>query len=166
MEIYLALGSNIEPRLNYLVSALELLKQEFGELVCSQIYETEAYQTSKQANYYNCVVYFNSNKSASEILTICQAIETKLGRAKQRAKGESRTIDLDILLYGDEVIKLENLIIPHYDLLNRDFFLLCLLELTPQLKDPVSKRSLQISLNLIPPHLKTNPKLVSLQNRI
>ena len=155
MKIYLALGSNIEPKKKYISQAINLLKLEFSKTQCSSIYLSTPYQKAQQDNYYNCVVSFSSQKKATEILIICQKIETKLGRQAERQKGQPRTIDIDILLYGDSIITSEHLIIPHYDLLHRDFFLMPLLELAPELSEPISGISLQDTLRNLPKTQRT-----------
>ena len=130
-KVFLALGSNIHPKKDYILKSLHWLQKVFGKMKISSIYETNPYNGLVQENYFNCVTSFFSQKDAFNVLKTIQEIEIKLGRKGIREKGQSRTIDIDILFFGKEIIKTETLVVPHYDFLNRDFFLQPLLEIEP-----------------------------------
>ncbi len=159
-QVFLALGSNIKPRKNYILQALNLLQENFGKLKISSLYETQPYANFYQENYYNCVLSFTTEKDVWEVLKITQEIEKKLGRKSLRKKGQARTIDVDLLFFGKKIITTKTLTIPHYDFLNRDFFLLPLLEIAPDFKQPNTDLTLQESLQLIPKNKRTHPKKI------
>ena len=89
-------------------------------------------------------------------------IETSVGRQRTGIKWESRIIDIDLLLWGNDIVKLPQLTIPHYDLSNRDFFLIPLLELNPSLVHPSTGTPLAGMLNMIPDILRTHPEKIEL----
>ena len=159
-EVFLALGSNIEPRKNYILQALNLLQDDFRKLKISSLYETQPYAVSSQENYYNCVLSFTTEKNVWEVFKINQEIEKKLGRESLRKKGQARTIDVDLLFFGKEIIKTESLTIPHYDFLNRDFFIIPLLEIKPEFQYFPNITNLQELLKKIPENKKTYPKKI------
>ncbi len=160
-KVFLALGSNIHPKKNYILKALNLLQIAFGKMKNSSLYETQSYGEPSQENYYNCVVCLATEKDVWTVLKIIQEIEIKLGRENLRKKGEARTIDIDILFFGKEIIKTETLVIPHYDFLNRDFFLQPLLEVEPDFKFVETDMALQELLQKIPQNKRTYPKKIA-----
>ena len=104
----------------------------------SSIYETAPVGYVDQPSFLNIVVYIETSYSALEILKICQSIENELGRVREIRWGP-RIIDLDILLFNNENIEVENLIVPHPRMFERAFVLVPLLEiankpLSPQLQ--------------------------------
>ncbi|MEN1966437.1 2-amino-4-hydroxy-6-hydroxymethyldihydropteridine diphosphokinase [Lentibacillus sp. N15] len=133
-KAYIALGSNIEPRDHYLTEAITLLKKE--ELVTvkrqSSVYETKPVGYTEQADFLNMVIQADTTLSATALLDVCQSIEQKLGRKREIRFGP-RTVDLDILLYDDEQIESERLIIPHPRMHERAFVLIPLAEIAPDL---------------------------------
>lgn len=160
--VYLALGSNIHPREQYILDALDLLKKHFPtQFLASGIYLTAPYAGLEQNSYYNCCAQFVTDQSPEILLQTVLNIEKILGRKRSGTKWESRVIDIDIVLYGSELIQTERLTVPHYDLHQRDFFLIPLLELNPKLVDPRTGLSLQVELEQVPLKRKTNPVKVS-----
>jgi 2-amino-4-hydroxy-6-hydroxymethyldihydropteridine diphosphokinase len=160
-KVALGLGSNISPRRKYISQALENLAHFFSPLRTSGIYQTSPYERKKQKNYYNLIATFTSEEEPAAILEKTKAIEQKLGRAPLREKKTSRTIDIDILFYGEQKIQSEKLIIPHYDLWNRDFFLIPLLEVVDKdFPNGFQKNKIKQALLKIKQDQKTNPKLV------
>ena len=139
LQIFISLGTNIEPRNERLAEARYLLKAEeplnWQE---SQIYETTPWGKTDQANFLNQVIGFSSKKTPYELLEFCKNIEQKLGRQK-REKWKEREIDLDLLYCGDEIIKSEILTIPHPYISEREFVLRPLCDIAPDFIDPVSK---------------------------
>ena len=161
VKIGLGLGSNISPRKHYITEAIKSLQKFFSHLVFSSLYQTIAYGNDKQQDYYNLVVILVSKKQPAEILRITKKIEQELGRKLDRQKSQPRTIDIDILFYGNQSMQTKNLVIPHYDLYNRDFFLEPLLELVnAELPSNFSKKILQQALRAIPIEKKTYPKKI------
>jgi 2-amino-4-hydroxy-6-hydroxymethyldihydropteridine diphosphokinase len=136
-KIYLSLGSNIEPEIQNLKLAVKEINKLFLITITkiSSIYKTEPVGYINQKKFFNMVLEIKTNLSPEKLLENLQKIENKLGR-KRTIKWGPRTIDIDILLYNDTIIKTENLIIPHPELLNRNFILVPLIELDSLLKYP------------------------------
>ena len=152
--------ADIFPKKDYILKSLHWLQKVFGKMKISSIYETNPYNGLVQENYFNCVTSFFSQKDAFNVLKTIQEIEIKLGRKGIREKGQSRTIDIDILFFGKEIIKTETLVVPHYDFLNRDFFIIPLLEIKPEFQYFPNITNLQELLKKIPENKKTYPKKI------
>lgn len=127
---YLCLGSNTGYRIQYLSDAVGLLSKISGIAVSkvSTIYETAPVIVKKQNKFLNCCVKIQTTLSPQELLQQIHNIESTLHR-KLSAKLNTRTIDIDILLYGDKTIRSEDLIIPHDRMFERAFMLIPLLDL-------------------------------------
>jgi len=140
---YVSLGSNIGNRLYYLQQAVILLREtERLEVVkVSSVYETDPVGYVDQAAFLNIVVELKTLLSPDELLRKCNEIEDELGRTRVVRWGP-RTVDLDILLYNEENMKTDNLIIPHPRMTERGFVLIPLVELNTDLIDPQTKQSL------------------------
>ena len=117
VDAYIGIGSNIEPKEN-IKKCLDMMKAEFEVIAISSMYETKPYGYEKQANFVNLAVGIKAELNAHELLKKLQEIENKLGR-KRAFRFSPRTIDLDILLYGTEVINYKDLTIPHKGLFER-----------------------------------------------
>jgi len=146
--VYLSIGSNIEDRLSYIHYACERLKDIFENISISRVYETAPQYYKYQSKFLNLAVSGYYNGSPFELLKETDLIETGAGRKRDpfTPKGP-RTLDIDIVLFGSEIIKTEQLTIPHKGLRERKFVLIPLLELNPTLYDPVTKRPLWESLH-------------------
>ena len=134
---FLSLGSNLGDRLGYLRKATEALERGTLLEVCdvSRVYETEPVEVEEaQPDYLNCVVEVRCGVPALELLRFCQGVEAALGRER---KGEraARTVDVDVLLFGEEVRGEEPLILPHPGI-GRAFNLEGLADLDPGLYIP------------------------------
>lgn len=129
---YVSLGSNMGDRVGMLREAVRLLKKHpaIDVLKISSLYETDPVGFTEQDAFMNMVVYLQTNLSAFKLLEICQDIERRLDR-KREIRWGPRTIDLDILLYNQDVLETENLVIPHPRMHERAFVLVPLLELDP-----------------------------------
>jgi 2-amino-4-hydroxy-6-hydroxymethyldihydropteridine pyrophosphokinase len=138
MRAYIALGSNIEPRENYLLKALEMLRQEkkIRIVQVSSIYETAPVGYTKQGDFLNMVAEIETGLSPEQLLDFCLNVEKQLGR-KRTIRFGPRTIDLDLLLYGDVVMESERLTIPHPRMAERGFVLIPLAEIAPDLDIPL-----------------------------
>jgi len=136
-KVYLGLGSNIGNRKTYLRAAIRLLKKhkDIDVKKVSSIYETEPEGYVEQRKFYNLVLEIETSLSPGELLKICNFIEYLLKR-KREIKWGPRTIDLDILLYGELEVEEENLEIPHPLMCKRSFVLVPLLEIAPDIKFP------------------------------
>lgn len=136
-QVFISLGANIEPRKKYLDQALKQLSEHKSITIIrkSSIYETAPVGYVDQANFLNMAVQFETSLSPKNLLNYCQKIEQNLGRKRDIRFGP-RTIDLDILLYNQESIKTERLIIPHPRMHKRAFVLIPLHEIAPHLTIP------------------------------
>lgn len=143
--VYLSLGSNIENRIGYIQQAVSFLctNEEITIVRSSAFYETEPWGNKNQEWFVNAVIEVKTKLSAKQILEKIQIIEEKLGRIRTpNEKWEPRTIDIDILFFGEEIINTENLKIPHPLLHKRAFVLVPLLELIPAFKHPQFGKSI------------------------
>lgn len=140
--VYLSLGSNLGDRPANLKSAIERL-HDFGELVTvSSFYETEPVEFVAQPWFLNCVVKLDTEKMPRQLLAGILNIEREMGRQRKQKKGP-RTIDIDILLFGNSIIKSQGLTVPHPSMHERRFVLEPLAELAPELRHPVLKRTIR-----------------------
>ncbi len=130
MHIFLGLGTNLGDREMNLVTARDLLmKHDVLVVGQSDVRETEPLGGLDQPKYLNQVIECSTELDPFALLEACKQVEREMGRPVplgnvsfgQTKKWESRIIDIDILLYGDEKIDTPNLKIPHYDLKNRQF---------------------------------------------
>lgn len=141
-KAYISLGSNIGDRLHYLQQAVRLLQNVKGIKICqvSSVYETDPVGYVDQDAFLNIVVELGTSLSPHELLKKCNEIEAELGRTREIHWGP-RTVDLDILLYNEENVKTENLIIPHPRMTERGFVLIPLVEINADVRDPRTNRS-------------------------
>jgi len=138
--VYLSLGSNLGDRAAHLRAAVERLSEAGTVKATSSFYETEPVDFRDQPWFLNCVVALETGKTPRELLAHALAIEEKMGRRRTRDKGP-RTIDIDILLYGDRVIDEPGLKIPHLAMQERRFVLEPLAEIAPEAFHPVLKKT-------------------------
>ncbi len=140
---YLSLGSNVGEREALLRDAvLRLEAAEVHIAKRSRVYETEPQDVRDQPWFLNLVVEVQTELFPMQLLSRCQRIERDLGRQRLRAGGP-RTVDIDILLYGRFVIRTPKLEIPHPRLAERRFVLEPLAEIAPELRHPVSGRTVR-----------------------
>ena len=139
---YLALGSNLGDKEANLRRALELVQQRGVEVVkTSSFICTEPYGVTDQPQFLNGVCEVRTSLEPLEILQTLLEIEQEMGRVRLRHWGE-RNIDLDLLLYEDVVMDTPELILPHPDMQNRDFVLLPLAEIAPELVHPILQKTI------------------------
>lgn len=142
---YLALGANLGDRAGQLQGARGALAAADGLRVtaASPLYETEAVGgPSGQPCYLNAVLRVETTLSCRDLLECCLAVEARFGRRRQEPWGP-RTLDVDLLFYGREIIDEPGLIVPHPRLHQRRFVLEPLAELAPDLLHPVLGRSVR-----------------------
>ena len=131
--VYLALGSNLGDRLEYIQKAVEELKaQGISVLKFSTVIETDPVGGPAQGKYLNAVLKAHSPYSPEDLHVITQGIEQKFGRVKKTINGP-RVIDIDILLYDDIKLTTPKLLIPHPHMLERPFVMEPLEEIDPAL---------------------------------
>ncbi|MBN2444491.1 MAG: 2-amino-4-hydroxy-6-hydroxymethyldihydropteridine diphosphokinase [Spirochaetales bacterium] len=136
-QVYLSLGTNIGNRKMNLMEAVTSIKKNFSNFSISRIYETIPLYIKDQPQFLNCVVRGETTKTPIELLDFVQNIEQKMGRDRKNVVNKGpRIIDIDILLYHDEIISTDRLHIPHPGIYERQFVLVPLLELEPEIKDP------------------------------
>nr|WP_279077617.1 2-amino-4-hydroxy-6-hydroxymethyldihydropteridine diphosphokinase [Hafnia alvei] len=143
-HVYIALGSNLANPLHQVQSALNALAElpQTTLTATSSLYRTPPLGPQDQPDYLNAVVALDTDLSAENLLDHTQKIELEHGRVRKDERWGPRTLDLDILLFGDEIINTERLTVPHYDMKNRQFMLYPLAEIAPELHFP-SGESLQ-----------------------
>ena len=140
--VYLGLGSNLGDRQEKLDMALEFLSQRLGQLRISSVYDTEPIGNTNQPRFLNMVCQARTGLDPAELLTLFKGIELKMGRAPHKPNA-SRPIDIDILIYGDQVVETPELVIPHPRLTERAFVLVPLAEIAPDLVHPVNGKAVK-----------------------
>lgn len=149
---YFSLGSNLGNRQGLISRAVRLMELRVGTLVSlSRFYETEPVGFSSEHLFLNAAAAFTSNISAEEILDTTQQIERELGRTQKSEGGVhyDRTVDIDLLLLDDEIIKTPRLTLPHPHLHERRFVLEPLAEIAPTLRHPLNQETITEMLQAI-----------------
>ena len=140
---YIALGSNLGDKEENLRRALELLEEHGVEVVkVSSFICTEPYGVTDQPQFLNAVCQVRTSLEPLALLHTLLGIEQEMGRVRLRHWGE-RNIDLDLLLYEDVIMDTPELKLPHPDMQNRDFVLLPLFEIAPELIHPVLRKNIR-----------------------
>lgn len=141
-KAYLLIGGNMGDRMSYLSQAKKAIEKQCGKIVKqSAIYETEAWGITNQEKFLNQALAVQTNLPAAELLNAILKIEEDLGR-KRKIKYGPRLIDIDILLFNDDVINVHNLQIPHPEIQNRRFALQCLADIAPEKVHPVFRKTI------------------------
>jgi len=143
---YLGLGANIGRRARALADALALLDGTDGLALAavSSVYETEPVGVTDQPRFLNLVARFDCCVSAEELLAAARDVERRLKRVRARRWGP-RTIDVDILLIGDERINTPELTVPHPEMTRRQFVLVPLAEIAPEVALPGGRTAAELS---------------------
>jgi 2-amino-4-hydroxy-6-hydroxymethyldihydropteridine diphosphokinase len=132
-EVFIGLGSNLDNPIQHIQQAITAITQlatvEF--IACSSLYNSLPVGPQDQPNFVNAVLHIKTCLSPQDLLKALQNIENDHGRVRNRHWG-ARTLDLDILLYGTDIIKEPNLQIPHTELSNRSFVLYPLAEIAAE----------------------------------
>lgn len=141
---FLCLGGNIGDRLANLNEAKRQLGLANCKLVAeSGIYQTKAWGVDKAPDYYNQILKIETDLNASELMKVLLQIEQKLGRVRSDNRNASRTMDIDILFFNDEIIKTPDLEIPHPRLHLRNFVLVPLNEIAGDFIHPQFNKTIQ-----------------------
>ncbi|MGC6424525.1 MAG: 2-amino-4-hydroxy-6-hydroxymethyldihydropteridine diphosphokinase [Lentimonas sp.] len=129
---YLALGSNLGDRLGQMRSALNLLEQDYPLRVvgCSVVYQNRAIGMGEADDFLNAVVSIKTELDPELLLDACLTVENQLGRLRT-GEWAPRTIDLDVLAYGDIKLETERLQLPHPRIAERDFVAKPLMDIAP-----------------------------------
>ncbi|MBD1555555.1 2-amino-4-hydroxy-6-hydroxymethyldihydropteridine diphosphokinase [Vibrio sp. S9_S30] len=138
ITVYIAVGSNLSDPVTQAKQGIEALKNiPNSELVStSSLYSSTPMGPKNQPDYINAVVEINTSLTPIELLDCTQKIELEQGRVRKDERWGPRTLDLDIILFGNEVIDSERLTIPHYGMKVREFVLYPLAEIAPSLTLP------------------------------
>lgn len=144
--VYLGLGSNLGSREDNLRTALSFLSERLRIEKTSSIYETEPIGDINQPRFLNMACQTSTRLSPQALLFLAKGIEVKLGRVGSNG---ARPIDIDILLYGEQVIKDPDLVIPHPRLAEREFVLVPLVEIAPDVIHPILKKSVRTLLKAV-----------------
>lgn len=140
VTVYLGIGSNLGDRESHLARAMDLLARGVKIERTSSLYLTEPVGGPPQPPYLNAVCRGRTRLGPEELLGLAKSIEAELGR-KPGPRNAPRPIDIDILFYGDSVIDLPHLVIPHPGVPHRAFVLVPLAEIAPGLVHPASGRT-------------------------
>ncbi len=140
--VYLSLGSNLGDRRANLEAAIARLSDLGTITAVSSIYETEPVGFAAQPDFLNCAVALETDLMPRQFLHRVLAIEQALGRKRRVAKGP-RTLDIDIVLFGNSVVETAELTIPHPAMHERRFVLEPLAEIAADVRHPVFKRSMR-----------------------
>lgn len=138
-HVYLHTGSNMGDREDNLRQANGLIEQYIGKIKeASHLYETQAWGKTDQPDFINQALMVETHQSPQEVLKSIFKIEELMGRVRSE-KWASRVIDIDILLYGNQIINDKDLKIPHPHLHERNFVLIPLMEIAGEVEHPVMK---------------------------
>lgn len=139
---YLLLGSNLGNRMKYIASAISEIEAKLGSIGRrSSLYQTASWGKHDQPDFLNQVIELKTSLEPKDLLSGILGIESDLGR-KRIEKWGSRTIDIDILIYDDQIVNEPELIIPHPYLAFRRFCLMPLCEIAPEFLHPVLKKNI------------------------
>ena len=151
-EVWLGLGSNLGDRADLIARAVGKISCFLTNLKLSTLWESRARYVVDQPDFLNAVLSGSTELDPERLLDAVQAVELNLGRDRASAvpKGP-RSIDIDLLLYGDRIIVSDRLVVPHPLMRERKFVLLPLLQIDPRLTDPVSGRRFSSFMAELPP---------------
>lgn len=148
--VYLSLGSNVGDRRARLLEALGRLSVLAPIAAVSSFYETEPVEVTDQPWFLNAVIAIETEQSPEQLMASVLQIEEAMGRQRVQKKGP-RSIDIDILLFGDQVVNSSHVTIPHPAMHERRFVLEPLAEIAPDLRHPVLNKTTRELLDLLPP---------------
>lgn len=157
-DAYIAIGSNIEPE-HYLPRAVEALGRVGTVLAVSTPYQNAAVGSRPQPDFINAVARIRTTLAPVEIRDVLRAIEAELGRTRTDDRYAPRTIDLDLCLYGSQIIQAADLTLPHPDILTRPHVAVPLAELAPHMPHPVTGEPLSRIAERLRSQTRLTPRL-------
>ncbi|PAJ75829.1 2-amino-4-hydroxy-6-hydroxymethyldihydropteridine diphosphokinase [Pseudoalteromonas sp. NBT06-2] len=137
--VYLGLGANLNDpidQIHHAIAALKALPDTNSEVKVSTLYSSKPMGPQDQPDYVNAVACIHTRLQPLDLLALTQKIELDLGRIRKDERWGPRTLDIDILLFGEQVLNLPTLSVPHYDMKLREFVIYPLLEIAPNLLMP------------------------------
>lgn len=141
-KVVLLIGGNEPNSLDLIFDALQIIDNEVGRIVTtSSLYQTAAWGPIPQPDFLNAAVLLSTTFPPQLLLVKLLNIEARLGR-KRIVKYGPRTLDIDVLFYGNEIIRSKTLKIPHPEIANRRFVLMPCCEIIPRFKHPIMKQSM------------------------
>lgn len=139
VRVYVSIGSN-QAREHNIKAALQALAQYYPDLICSPIYESPAVGFQGD-DFYNLVVGFDTVQSVAEVEAVLDQIEQAQGRTPAQRKFAARTIDLDLLLYGNAILHAQGYNIPRDEILYYPFVLCPLADIAGEAQHPVNHQT-------------------------
>lgn len=147
--VYLALGSNVGDAEDHIKTAIKLLNEQLHGIRRAPLYRSKAVGYTDQADFVNTALACETGLEPAELLAFIKSVEERTGRV-QRFRWGPREIDVDLILYDDLQQQTDKLTIPHPAFRERDFVLQPLVDLDPDLVDPVSEQTVQQLLDRLP----------------
>jgi 2-amino-4-hydroxy-6-hydroxymethyldihydropteridine diphosphokinase len=159
--VYLGLGSNLSDPIQQIQQAISVISthDEINTLACSSLYISQPMGPQDQPDYFNAVLKINTLLKPLALLDKLQAIENIAGRVRKDQRWGARVLDIDILLYNNEVIKNDRLTVPHYGLQEREFVVIPLAEIDNQLQLPNGQSIAALANNIVTNGLKIHSQL-------
>ena len=147
---YIGLGSNLSEPIEQVKNAIKAIENITRSTVISvsSLYLSKPMGPQDQDDYINAVLCLETSLSAIELLDALQTIENEFGRVRKENRWGARILDLDIILFGNQVINSERLVIPHYGMTEREFVLIPLAEISPLLQLPNGQQITFLSQNI------------------
>lgn len=146
MQVYLSLGTNLGNKEQNLRVAVQKIEKRIGEVISlSAFYATAPWGFSSENTFLNAALCCETSLSPLEVLELTQEIEREMGRAHKSVGGvySDRLIDIDLLLYGDLVLDIPQLKLPHPLMQERDFVMKPLAEIAPDVLHPVLRKTIK-----------------------
>ena len=143
-KVFIGLGTNLGDKASHIEEAISFITERIGSLLAaSSIYQSPPWGFESKTDFYNSVILIKTQFSPEQLLQQLKLIESQMGRI-QREKGQGyqdRIIDLDIIDYDGQIIRLEHIVIPHERMHERDFVLYPLQEIAPDWYHPFTKKT-------------------------